>query len=63
MCAMAVGVALYNELNLSYIHDYLRQLAVSAMIFAFVFSIYLYVRSWRVPADELAPEGNSGEQL
>lgn len=60
MCAMAVGVALYKELNLSYIHDYLRQLAVSAMIFAFVFSIYLYVRSWRVPADELAPEGNSG---
>ncbi|XP_051880913.1 delta(14)-sterol reductase LBR [Pristis pectinata] len=63
MCATAIGVALYNEVNLSYIYDYLLQLAVSAMMFAFVFSIYLYARSWRVPADELAPEGNTGSYV
>ncbi|XP_072106467.1 delta(14)-sterol reductase LBR isoform X2 [Mobula birostris] len=63
MCAVVLGVALYNEVNLSYICDHLLQLALSAMMFAFLFSIYLYARSWRVPADDLAPEGNSGSYV
>ncbi|XP_069744076.1 delta(14)-sterol reductase LBR-like isoform X2 [Narcine bancroftii] len=60
VCTVALGVALYNEVNLGYIHGHLLQLAVSAILFASVLSVYLYVRSWRVPADELAPGGNSG---
>ncbi|XP_067841341.1 delta(14)-sterol reductase LBR [Heptranchias perlo] len=60
LCAAALGAALYNEVNLSYIYDNLLQLAISAMVFSLLLSAYLYVRSWRVPADELAPGGNSG---
>ncbi|XP_041043740.1 delta(14)-sterol reductase LBR [Carcharodon carcharias] len=60
LCGAAVAAALYNEVNLSYIHINLLQLAISAMAFSLVLSIYLYVRSWRVPADELAVGGNSG---
>uniref|UniRef100_UPI00398F2585 delta(14)-sterol reductase LBR isoform X3 n=1 Tax=Pristiophorus japonicus TaxID=55135 RepID=UPI00398F2585 len=60
LCAAALGAALYNEVNLSYIYDNLLQLAIAAMVFSLLLSIYLYVRSWRVPADELAPGGNSG---
>nr|QFF91483.1 delta(14)-sterol reductase isoform 3 [Potamotrygon motoro] len=63
MCAVVLGVALYNEVNLSYIYYHLLQLAISAVVFAFLFSIYLYARSWRVPADDLAPEGNSGSYV
>ncbi|XP_060703949.1 delta(14)-sterol reductase LBR isoform X1 [Hemiscyllium ocellatum] len=60
LCAAALGAALYNEVNLSYIYSNLLQLAISAMVFSVVLSIYLYVRSWRVPADEIAEGGNSG---
>ncbi|XP_078398953.1 delta(14)-sterol reductase LBR [Cetorhinus maximus] len=60
LCGAAVAAALYNEVNLSYIRINLLQLAISAMAFSLVLSIYLYVRSWRVPADELAVGGNSG---
>ncbi|XP_067884367.1 delta(14)-sterol reductase LBR isoform X2 [Heterodontus francisci] len=60
LCTTALGAALYYEVNLGYIYSNLLQLAISAMVFSLVLSIYLYVRSWRVPADELAPGGNSG---
>ncbi|XP_078069641.1 delta(14)-sterol reductase LBR-like [Mustelus asterias] len=60
LCGVAVAAALYNEVKLIYIHNNLLQLAISSMVFSFVLGIYLYVRSWRVPADELAVGGNSG---
>ncbi|XP_048387307.2 delta(14)-sterol reductase LBR isoform X3 [Stegostoma tigrinum] len=60
LCAAALGAALYNEVNLSYIYSSQLQLAISAILFSVLLSIYLYVRSWRVPADELAEGGNSG---
>uniref|UniRef100_A0A4W3JDQ6 Delta(14)-sterol reductase LBR n=1 Tax=Callorhinchus milii TaxID=7868 RepID=A0A4W3JDQ6_CALMI len=60
LSAAAVGAALYNGVNLSYIHANLLQVAISAMVFSLLLSVYLYLRSWRVPTDELAPGGNSG---
>ncbi|GCB76856.1 hypothetical protein scyTo_0020519, partial [Scyliorhinus torazame] len=60
LCGAALAAALYNEVNLSYIHNNLLQLAISAMVFSLVLSIYLYLRSWHVPTDELAAGGNSG---
>ncbi|XP_006002534.1 delta(14)-sterol reductase LBR [Latimeria chalumnae] len=58
--AVAVGAALYYEVDLVYIHKHFLQFAVAAMTFSVLLSIYLYIRSRRAAEDELAPGGNSG---
>ncbi|XP_048860571.1 delta(14)-sterol reductase LBR [Brienomyrus brachyistius] len=63
LSAAALGVAYYQDVDLSYIHDHLIQFAVSSMIFSSVLSVYLYVRSCWAREGELAPGGNSGNVI
>lgn len=58
--AVAVAGAVHQGLDLTYIHSHFLQLAVSALLISLVLSVYLYVRSRKVPAEQLALGGNSG---
>lgn len=57
----ALGAAVHQGVDLSYIHSHFLQLAVSSLLFSVLLSVYLYVRSRWAPQDQLAPGGNSGE--
>ncbi|XP_023687368.1 delta(14)-sterol reductase LBR [Paramormyrops kingsleyae] len=63
LSAAALGVAYYQDVDLSYIHDHFMQFAVSSMILSSVLSVYLYVRSRWAREGELAPGGNSGNVI
>lgn len=63
LSAAALGVAYYQDVDLSYIHDHFMQFAVSSMILSSLLSVYLYVRSRWAHEGELAPGGNSGKLL
>ncbi|KAL7887947.1 hypothetical protein AOLI_G00029210 [Acnodon oligacanthus] len=58
--AMAVGAAVYNEVDLGYIHSHFLQFYTSALIISLLLSVYLFIRSRWVAVDDLAPAGNSG---
>uniref|UniRef100_A0A8C1D554 Delta(14)-sterol reductase LBR n=1 Tax=Cyprinus carpio carpio TaxID=630221 RepID=A0A8C1D554_CYPCA len=60
LTAVAVGVAVYQEVDLSYIHAHFLQFYTSALLIVTVLSVYLFVRSRWASEDELAPGGNSG---
>nr|XP_033792668.1 delta(14)-sterol reductase LBR isoform X2 [Geotrypetes seraphini] len=60
LTATSVGVSLYFKMGLYYVYDHFLQLAVSATVFSVLLSIYLYVRSYKVPHEELSLAGNSG---
>uniref|UniRef100_A0A673WXB9 Delta(14)-sterol reductase LBR n=1 Tax=Salmo trutta TaxID=8032 RepID=A0A673WXB9_SALTR len=59
----ALGAAVHQGVDLSYIHSHFLQLAVSSLLFSVLFSVYLYVRSRWAPQDQLAPGGNSGSVI
>lgn len=61
--AMAVGAAVYNEVDLSYIHAHFLQFYTSALLISVLLSVYLFIRSRWASSDELAPAGNSGQYL
>ncbi|KAJ8275197.1 hypothetical protein COCON_G00098220 [Conger conger] len=61
--ALAVGVAVYYEVDFSYVHKHFLQLATSALLVSVLLSVYLYVRSRWAAGDELAPGGNSGHVM
>ncbi|KAK2884023.1 hypothetical protein Q8A67_017660 [Cirrhinus molitorella] len=58
--AVAVGVAVYQEVDFSYIHAHFLQFYTSALLIVTLLSVYLFVRSRWASKDELAPGGNSG---
>uniref|UniRef100_A0A671NCC1 Delta(14)-sterol reductase LBR n=1 Tax=Sinocyclocheilus anshuiensis TaxID=1608454 RepID=A0A671NCC1_9TELE len=60
LTAVAVGVAMYQEGDLSYIHAHFLQFYTSALLIVTLLSIYLFIRSRWASEDELAPGGNSG---
>ncbi|XP_052390991.1 delta(14)-sterol reductase LBR-like [Carassius gibelio] len=60
LTAVAVGVAVYQEVDLSYIHAHFLQFYTSALLIVTLLSVYLFVRSRWASQDELAPGGNSG---
>lgn len=60
LTAVAVGVAVYQEVDLSYIHAHFLQFCTSALLIVTLLSVYLFVRSRWASEDELAPGGNSG---
>ncbi|NXC69633.1 LBR protein, partial [Anhinga anhinga] len=60
LTAAALGTLLFFQFELHYLYDHFMQFAVSAAAFSMVLSIYLYIRSLKVPEEELAPGGNSG---
>lgn len=57
----ALGAAVHQGVDLSYIHSHFLQLAVSSLLCSVLLSVYLYVRSRWATQDLLAPGGNSGE--
>ncbi|KAM9551918.1 delta(14)-sterol reductase TM7SF2-like isoform 1-T5 [Salvelinus alpinus] len=59
----ALGAAVHQGVDLSYIHSHFLQLAVSSLLFSVLLSVYLYVRSRWAPQDQLAPGGNSGSVI
>lgn len=61
--AMAVGGAVYNEVDLSYVHAHFLQFYTSALLVSILLSIYLFIRSRWASEDERAPAGNSGYVL
>ncbi|XP_072552076.1 delta(14)-sterol reductase LBR [Salminus brasiliensis] len=58
--AIAVGAAVYNEMDLSYVHAHFLQFYTSALVVSTLLSIYLFIRSRWASDDERAPAGNSG---
>lgn len=59
--AVAVGVALQQEVDLTYIHTHFLQFFSSAVMISVLLSVYLYTRSRHLSEEEQAPSGNSGE--
>ncbi|XP_077076975.1 delta(14)-sterol reductase LBR isoform X2 [Siphateles boraxobius] len=60
LTAVVVGVAVYQGVDLSYIHAHFLQFCTSALLIVTLLSVYLFVRSRWASEDELAPGGNSG---
>ncbi|XP_031437297.1 delta(14)-sterol reductase LBR [Clupea harengus] len=58
--AVAVGVALQQEVDLTYIHTHFLQFFSSAVMISVLLSVYLYTRSRHLSEEEQAPSGNSG---
>uniref|UniRef100_W5KSB9 Delta(14)-sterol reductase LBR n=1 Tax=Astyanax mexicanus TaxID=7994 RepID=W5KSB9_ASTMX len=58
--ALAVGGAVYYEVDLSYVHAHFLQFYTSALLLSILLSIYLFIRSRCASEDERAPAGNTG---
>ncbi|XP_056157809.1 delta(14)-sterol reductase LBR [Lampris incognitus] len=58
--SVAVVAAMYQGIDLTYIHSHFLQLAVATLLISFMLSVYLYVRSRYAPPDQLALGGSSG---
>lgn len=65
LCISAVFLMLLLGLGapLGYLFELLLPLAVCAIAVSFLFSIYLYIRSFWAPSHALALGGNTGEML
>ncbi|KAJ4920940.1 hypothetical protein JOQ06_016535 [Pogonophryne albipinna] len=57
---VAVAAAVQQGADLTYIHSHFLQLAVSSFLISVLLSSYLYVRSGRAAAEQLALGGSSG---
>ncbi|XP_076873540.1 delta(14)-sterol reductase LBR [Brachyhypopomus gauderio] len=60
LSAVAVGTAVYNEVDLTYIHTRFLQFYTSALLVSVLLSIYLFIRSRWAADHERSPAGNSG---
>ncbi|XP_046878001.1 delta(14)-sterol reductase LBR [Hypomesus transpacificus] len=60
LTALALGAALHQEVDLTYVHSHFLQLAVASTLVATLLSLFLYARSRWAPAHALAPGGHSG---
>eukprot|EP00079_Xenopus_tropicalis_P020051 XP_012810537.1 PREDICTED: lamin-B receptor-like [Xenopus tropicalis] len=58
--ATAAAMMYYYKINILYVYEHYLQFAASATLFSLLFSVYLYVRSYRVPNEELSWTANSG---
>lgn len=58
---VAVAAAVQQGADLTYIHSHFLQLAVSSFLVSVLLSSFLYVRSGRAAAEQLALGGSSGE--
>eukprot|EP00064_Thunnus_orientalis_P010936 superscaffoldBa00001528_g10965 len=61
--AVAVAAAVYQGVDLTYIHSNFLQLAAATFLISVLLSIYLYVRSRYAAPDQLALGGNSGNVI
>lgn len=60
--AMLMG-AVYLKCPVTKVIDKFFKIMTTGVIFSFVLSIMLYIKSLFVPESKLAPGGNSGERL
>nr|XP_046229707.1 delta(14)-sterol reductase LBR isoform X2 [Scatophagus argus]XP_046229708.1 delta(14)-sterol reductase LBR isoform X2 [Scatophagus argus] len=58
--SLAVAAAVYQGVDLTYIHSHFLQLAVASFLISVLLSVYLYVRSLYAVPTQLALGGNSG---
>ncbi|KAM3603614.1 uncharacterized protein V6R79_025875 [Siganus canaliculatus] len=58
--ALVVAVAVYQGVDLTYIHSHFLQLATATFLLSVLLSVYLYIRSRSIPLEQLALGGNSG---
>ncbi|XP_049446204.1 delta(14)-sterol reductase LBR isoform X2 [Epinephelus fuscoguttatus] len=58
--SLAVAAAVYQGVDLTYIHSRFLQLATATFLISVLLSIYLYVRSRYAAPEQLALGGNSG---
>ncbi|XP_040920814.1 delta(14)-sterol reductase LBR isoform X2 [Toxotes jaculatrix] len=61
--AVAVAAAVYQGVDLTYIHSRFLQLAVASFLIAALLSVYLYVRSRYAAPEQLALGGSSGNMV
>ncbi|XP_062406907.1 delta(14)-sterol reductase LBR [Sardina pilchardus] len=57
---VSVGIAVQQEVDLTYIHTHFLQFYSSALMMSVLLSIYLYTRSRHLSEEERASSGNSG---
>ncbi|MBZ3876415.1 Lamin-B receptor [Sciurus carolinensis] len=62
LTSAVIGTALFWGVELYYVYNHFLQFALAATVFSVILSIYLYVRSWKAPKDELSP-ANSGNAV
>ncbi|XP_068198245.1 delta(14)-sterol reductase LBR isoform X2 [Antennarius striatus] len=58
--SLAVAAAMFQGVDLTYIHSHFLQLAVASFVVSVLLSVYLYVRSRCTSPEQLALGGNSG---
>ncbi|MEQ2161526.1 hypothetical protein GOODEAATRI_010458, partial [Goodea atripinnis] len=61
--AAVVAAAVYQEVDLTYIHSHFLQLTTASFLISMMLSIYLYFRSRSTGPDERALGGNSGNVI
>lgn len=59
--SLAVAAAVYQGVDLTYIHSHFLQLAVASFLISTLLSVYLYVHSLYAAPTELALGGSSGK--
>ncbi|XP_075060436.1 delta(14)-sterol reductase LBR [Mixophyes fleayi] len=55
-----ISVMFYYKINFFYIYEHVLQFAASATICSVLLSVYVFVRSYRAPQEELSVAGKSG---
>lgn len=60
LTALGVGVAVHQEVDLTYVHSNFLQLATATLLLSVLLSLYLYARARKASPQDLAPGGNSG---
>lgn len=58
---VAVAAAVYQDVDLTYIHSHFLQLTTASFLLSVLLSVYLYVRSHYAAPEQLALGGSSGE--
>lgn len=62
LSCVAVAAAVYQGVDLTYIHSHFLQLATATFLISILLSVYLYVRSRYAAPEKLALGGNSGKE-
>lgn len=62
LTSSVIGASLFRGVTLFYVYDHFLQLALAAIVFSVLLSVYLYARALRAPRDELSP-ASSGNTI
>ncbi|XP_058389611.1 delta(14)-sterol reductase LBR isoform X2 [Diceros bicornis minor] len=62
LTSVVVGASLFWGVELYYVYNHFLQFALAATVFSVVLSVYLFVRAWKAPREELSP-ASSGKAI